>query len=217
MAPALGALSLAGWFALWGGPAPPAAIAFWKLPTGGFYPEHALYALACLGAYFVCVEAALQWRPFWHGLSLRTGVLCAIAIAVLFALFPPLENRFVVPTMGFLDLAARAVLGTSPVKVLLFAPLAWAAVVRFRRPGLASLVAFGHVLLMAGAYLAWDKYALLPLAALWWLHAVDEVPTSSDFVRRGPGGSFPGLAPPGSDLREPDHPGKLPTGSNTAR
>jgi hypothetical protein len=171
MAPAAAALSLAGWILLWGGPAPHAELEAQRISPRAFFPEHGLYALVCLGVYFVLLEAMLERRQFWKGLTLRAGLLWALVIAAVFALFPPLETvNYFRPSMGFLDRAARVLL-CDPARVALYAAVAWGAVVGLRRLSLTSCLVAGHVLVMMKAHIAWDKYALPTLAALWWLHA----------------------------------------------
>jgi hypothetical protein len=176
MAPAAAAASLVGWGLLWRGPAPHAALEAQRISPRAFFPEHGLYALACLGVYFVLLAAALERRQFWEGMTLRVGLGWALVITAAFALFSPLQNvNYFMPSMGFLDRAARFLL-CDPARVALYAAVAWGAVVGLRRPSLTSCLVAGHVLVMMKAHIAWDKYALPTLAALWWLHAWEDHP-----------------------------------------
>lgn len=136
--------------------------------------RNSLYLLTCIGAYFVVVEAVLFWR--WRVLrevASWRGAAIAVGLGVLFAVFPPLRNiEGVLPTMGYLDRAAVAVLGDVPRMVLYWA-LAVLAVIRFRPEGPAFWLVMANAGMMMKAHIGWDKYAMALLAALWLLKSRD--------------------------------------------
>lgn len=180
IAPLVAALSLLGWVALFGGFAPAPALE-WQAPSTAeplrVFPHHGLYFLSCIGLYFVLPEVLLfrhasitapqPWRP-------RRVASIALVLAGLFLLYPPLGNvEFWIPTMGYLDRAARAALG-DPLRMLLFFLLALGACLRFARWSLASVLVAVNAVLMLKAHVGWDKYALPLLVVLWYLRATDE-------------------------------------------
>ena len=110
IAPAIAALSLAGWYVLFGGFAPRTALHAQNLAVH-FYPEHGLYFLTCIGLYFVVMECVL-FRSVAPLLAPGPGAIAiAVAISICFLFFPPIENvNPPVPTMGYLDIAVRSVM-----------------------------------------------------------------------------------------------------------
>ncbi|HEY1747450.1 MAG TPA: hypothetical protein VGG11_11915 [Xanthobacteraceae bacterium] len=175
IAPAIAALSLGGWYAFFDGFAPQTALQAQNLTTAHFYPEHGLYFLSCIGLDFVVVECIL----FRSVAPLRAprpeAIVIAAAVAVLFLFFSPIQNiNPPVPTMGYLDIAARSVLPT-PARVILFWALAMLAVLRFRPLSPAGLMLYANAALLACAHVAWDKYALPMLATLWLLKSADRL------------------------------------------
>lgn len=160
--------SMGGWYAFFGGFAPPAALASQRIDAGRLFVDHGLYFLACVGAYFVLVEAALFRRRFWREIS-RAGYVLAAATAALFVAFPPLRNvDFAIPAMGFLDTAARLVLD-DVARTALLGVLAACAAARFSRLDTGSLFVWANALVMTTAHIGWDKYALPVLAVLWYM------------------------------------------------
>jgi hypothetical protein len=174
IAPAIAVLSLAGWFILFGGFAPQTALQAQNL-AAHFYPEHGLYFLTCIGFYFVVVECIL-FRSVTPLLTPARGAIAtAAAISILFLFFPPIENvNPPVPTMGYLDIAARAVLPTL-ARVIVFWALAILAALRFRPLSIGGIMLYANAVMMACAHVAWDKYALPMLATLWLLKSADRL------------------------------------------
>jgi hypothetical protein len=172
--PALAGLSLAGWYLFFGAAAPQPALQAQGIGAR-LYPEHGLYFLACIGVYFVLAECLLfrsaerLWRPA------PDSIAAAIAVSALFLFWPPIENvNAIVPTMGYFDIALRSILPT-PARIAVFWLFAVLACLRFRPLSLGGLMLYANALLMAGAHVAWDKYALPLLAALWLLKSADQI------------------------------------------
>ena len=167
----LAAASLLIWLALWGGLAPPLAIERWTPGTTALLsvrPQHTLYFLACIGAYYVVPEALLDRRL--PDVTRNVVLTSALGLGVLFVAFPPIANVQGLPTMGYLDRAAHLL--PDALRVLLFYLLAVCAAVRFARRRSLELPLVGiNALLMSKAHIAWDKYALPLLVVLWYLHA----------------------------------------------
>lgn len=181
--------SLGGWWLLFGGPAPPPALASQpEFAAVGFelWPEHGLYILACLGAYYALPEWVLlrrDWNPLAAGRQAlarrdKGALLMAVSLAGAFLMFPPLQNeQYGIPTMGFLDRAFRLVLGDG-LRVLCFYLLALTAALRFRKVGLVQMLVLANLGVLSLAHITWDKYPLPLLAVLWYLAArspVEEV------------------------------------------
>ncbi len=171
IAPALACTSLLGWIALFGGLVPEASIERWPTPqTDSSYlrPRFALYALATVGAYFVAVELVLFQRlDVLRRAFTPAGGLVFVALATLYALFPPMMTDHAGGPVGrVLRLALAPEL--RPVVLL---GLGWLVVVRFRGTGLAAWVVGLHVAMMAKAWAPWDKYALPVVGILWLLKA----------------------------------------------
>ncbi len=171
---AIAALSLAGWYLFFGAAAPQPALQAQHIGVGRFYPEHGLYFLTCIGVYFVLPECLLfrSAEPL-----LRPGpwsFVIALAISGLFWLSPPIANVVIVPTMGYFDIAVRSVLST-PARLILFWLLAVLACLRLRPLSLGGLMLYANALILGGAHVAWDKYALPMLAALWLLKSADQI------------------------------------------
>lgn len=175
IAPAIAVVSLAGWYLFFGDFAPQIALRAQNLTAGRLFPEHGLYFLACIGLYFVVLECIL-FRSVAPLLAPTRGTIAiAAAVTLLFLFFPPLENvNPPVATMGYLDTAARFVLPT-PARLALFWALAILAVLRLRPLSTGGLMLYANVALLACAHVAWDKYALPMLAALWLLKSADRL------------------------------------------
>ena len=110
--------------------------------------------------------------PFRPGWSRRRLAALAVALALAFALFPPLSNEGPTPAFGLLDRTLKLAF-PDPVRVLVFYALALLAVLRFSDFTLESACVLIYALLMAKAHLAWDKYALPVLLVLWWIAALE--------------------------------------------
>jgi hypothetical protein len=169
IAPAIAAASLAGWYLFFGDFASESALHAQNLSAIRFFPEHGLYFLACIGLYFVVLESIL-FRSVAAALAPGPGAIAiAAAVTILFLFFPPIENtHHPVATMGYFDIAARFVLPT-PARLALFWALAILAVIRLRPLSAGGLMLYANAALLACAHVAWDKYALPMLAALWLL------------------------------------------------
>jgi hypothetical protein len=175
IAPAIATLSLAGWYVFFGGFAPQTALRAQNIAADHVFPEHGLYFLTCIGFYFVVVECIL-FRSVAPSLAPGRGAIAiAAAVSLLFLFFPPIENiNPPVPTMGYLDIAARSVLPT-PARVILFWALAVLAALRLRPLSTGGLMLYANAALLACAHVAWDKYALPMLATLWLLKSADRL------------------------------------------
>ena len=175
IAPAIAAVSLAGWYVFFGDLAPKIALHAQNLTAGRFYPEHGLYFLACIGLYFVVLECMLFRSVAPLSASAPGAIALAAAVTILFLFFPPVENiNPPVATMGYLDIAARFVLPT-PARLALFWALAILAALRLRPLSTGGLMLYANAALLACAHVAWDKYALPMLAALWLLKSADRL------------------------------------------
>jgi hypothetical protein len=81
--------------------------------------------------------------------------------------------------MGYLDVAARTLL-TDPWRMVVFCSLAILACWRFRRWDLMSALVFVNAATLLKAHIAWDKYALPTLVALWYMRARADEPVAVD-------------------------------------
>ena len=79
--------------------------------------------------------------------------------------------------MGYFDIAMRAVLST-PARMILYWALVVVACLRFRPSSLGGLMLYANAIIMTGAHLAWDKYAL-PLLTVWLLKSADRLDMKS--------------------------------------
>jgi len=189
LAPLIAAASLFGWIILFDGLVPPIAAATKSVSTAKLFrlfPDHVLYSLSCVGIYFILPETVLFWRDVSAPkLFLKRNLMIALALGVLFMLFPPLRNvDFSVTTMGFLDRGARLILPDF-LRLTLFYFLALAACVRFNRYSLAALMVFMNALIMMKAHISWDKYALVLLVILWYMKATGTLAPLSDGEQHG--------------------------------
>lgn len=164
------------WWWIFGGFVPPTGQAVWDPRTTAssvIRPENALYFLACVGIYFVVVEAMLIHRcRVDHLLSRLRSPLAVggtLLVLVLFVVFPPWANVQVraMATMGFLDKGAHLVL-PDVARIVFFAFLACLAVVRFATVSLETMLLLSNAFLMTKAHIGWDKYALPLLVVLWF-------------------------------------------------
>ncbi|MEK6642360.1 MAG: hypothetical protein AAB385_10405 [Planctomycetota bacterium] len=173
----LSAASLLFWFALFGGTAPRTS-GRTHLSTdaaGALHPEHALYFLSCIGAYFAIPDLIIfrnvtGWRTASRISSLLVGILVIIA----FALWPPLGNdpNAGVESMGYLDKSLRWFLSDRP-RIIVLALLAWLCLSHILQHPLALALVLLQAATLLKSHIAWDKYALPVLVALWLLQAED--------------------------------------------
>lgn len=169
---------LTAWFLFWGGFGPPAEVARQRISTaelGRWFPHQSLYALACIGAYIVLPSWILARHTMIRRVRWRVGLAIGAVLVLAFVAFPPLRNiDYVVEVMGHLDRLVRWLTRDSDAaRLVIFFMLAWIAAVRFSRWSLASALVWVHVLLMAKAHFAWDKYHYPLIICLWFL-AADE-------------------------------------------
>ncbi|MEM7227387.1 MAG: hypothetical protein AAF432_01085 [Planctomycetota bacterium] len=195
IAPMIAAMTLSGWFILFGGPAPLNEIARQRMITSGLFGivwHNPMYFLAAVGAWYVVqglIIGLIDWRQIRA--SWRLAALIAVAIGAAMIIAPPLGNHppFPIRDMGMLDRWLRLMTGDSDVlRLSLLGGLAGLAVLRFRHWSVASALVFAQTILMFKAHIMWDKYALPLIICLWFLTAdeqpVHEPPTLSRPARR---------------------------------
>lgn len=169
----LACASLLIWIIIFGGFAPDRAMQRWTPATADLWhvrPQHALYFLACVGLYYVVPETVFSRR--WPARPGRRRGWIVAGLAGMFLLFPPLANVQGLPTMGYLDRAAHALLPDA-LRMLLFFGLALLACLRFAERTLPATLVIANAGVMFKAHIAWDKYALPLLVVLWYLYARD--------------------------------------------
>lgn len=175
--PALALVSLGGWIWVYGGLAPPAALAVHvesAANLGAVFPRNALYFLACLGAYHVVLEAAC-FRGRRRNLPWVAFGSCAVVLLALFAAFPPFGNVHAsIASMGALDRVLRGLFpDLARVGVLwVLASMAVTRLVLRGVPLMRTLILANAVAVMLIPF-AWDKYAL-PMMVLAWMRTADE-------------------------------------------
>lgn len=169
---------LASWIILWGGFGPPAEVKRQAVSTAQhqflFYPQYALYGLACLALYFVLP----RWLLFDRKLdaarifSPRNLILLALIITG-FYFFPPQDNfNYEIDNMGYFDRMIRDAVGAhSLTRQCILALFAWITVCSFFRLSLPSALLAVHIIILAKAHIAWDKYQLPMIVCLWFLVA----------------------------------------------
>ncbi|MBE9212597.1 hypothetical protein IQ247_07685 [Plectonema cf. radiosum LEGE 06105] len=166
LAPLTASFSIFGWFLLFKGIAPQAAITERSTPEvqlnwWSIELNSSLYFLACVGLYFVIPELIL-FRPKLRikKILTRTNIFLAVVLLLLFIIFPPLEAH------GILIKVAK-ILPNDFLRLTLFYFLALITCWRFfKRPNLAFWILLVNSGLMIKAY-PWDKY-LLPLLIVFW-------------------------------------------------
>jgi len=176
MSPAMAAASLMAWFAIFHGFGPPAAMgAQWPPTTAVTYVcvDHALYFLSCIGLYYCLPEMILSPAQIWPGISgrWRWNAALAAVLAIAFAVSPPIGNADL-GTMGYFDVALRSAVDDRARMILLYFFALW-ALVRFAVPRNTFIgwMVLANVVMMTKAHLAWDKYALPLICALWLVNA----------------------------------------------
>ncbi len=197
---------LAGWCLLWGGFGPPSEVAKQQILTAPLFrvvPQYAIYSLAGVGFYFVVVHWTLLDRR-WNvrsWISTRSLMLLAMSIAAS-VIFTPVGNVDYVPrSMGYLDRMIPIAVGDSmPARIAVFTILGWLGFRLISRWSLGSAIVLAHVLIMAKAHIAWDKYLFPVLACLWFLSA-DSNGNSREDVEQGAGESRTANLQPGTGQR----------------
>lgn len=177
-----GALVLAAWIAFWGGFGPPGEVERQAVSTAQnkvlFYPQYALYGLACLGLYFVLPRWLIADRRLKprDAFSVRSVALL-FAVAVCFWFFPPEDNfNYEIENMGYFDRLIRSAVGADSFqRQLILGAFAWIAALHLCRRSLASTLVLVHLLVLTKAHIAWDKYELPMLVCLWFLFADERV------------------------------------------
>ncbi|WP_017299501.1 hypothetical protein [Nodosilinea nodulosa] len=177
LAPLIAGLSLFGWFYLFQGLAPEAALKVrstpevqqtnWALTPGG-----AVNFLSFIGLYvaiseFLLFEPKQRFRNFRELLKQKKLKILLIAAGLLLycIIFPPLLTG-----LGTTSKIANLI-SSSSLKIIFFYSLALLACLRFSRLNLMTLVVLFNSLIMMKAF-PWDKY-ILPLAiAFWYLKSV---------------------------------------------
>jgi hypothetical protein len=190
-------ITLIPWMLLFEGLAPAAGLAEWPrhvISLERLAPGYGLYFVACIGAYFVVPELLLFRR--WHlfaELRTRRSALLALAVVLLFIVFPPLSEA---RTHGALNRLAMlmlppALLGDLSLvsRLLGFGVLAWLACVRFARFDLVFWLLLANATIMLAVFEPWEKYDLAMLVALWYLRSIDDLEQKIDlFGLVGSGG-----------------------------
>lgn len=172
--------SLAGWIVSFGGFGPQSEVAVQGVATAKLsflLPNNGLYFLTCIGAYYVIPELLLfRDVSFIKKLPSRKNACIAIALFVLFIMFPPIQNiHYPHPQMGYIDRFVCLFL-PDHLKPFIFYILALLACIRFSKINLAFWLLYSNVLLMFKAHVGWDKYALALLIVLWYLAGSKEPP-----------------------------------------
>lgn len=178
--PLIASLSILGWFLLFNGIAPQTGLALSTTPEVqqslfSVAPDSSLYFLACVGLYFVIPEICLFHTRSLFRLNLAIqklftpkSCLLAFALAILFAIFPPLE------THGILTNVANK-LPNDFFKLTLYYFLALLAALRFfRRIDIGFWILLVNCGLMMKAF-PWDKYVLPLLVIFWYLKSINSL------------------------------------------
>jgi hypothetical protein len=170
--PTISALSIFGWFILFGGLAPSAALDSELIPDvqkslWNLTPHSTLYFLACIGLSYVIPEFFLFYRSFnWRKLFTIRRLIIAGSLLAVFIIFPPyLMGK------GTLWKISEAL----PFDVLsppLFYVLALITCWRFSQINLSFWLLAFNALIMMKAF-PWDKYALPLIVILWYLRSND--------------------------------------------
>jgi hypothetical protein len=168
LAPTIAALSLLGWFYLFGGLAPESAYGARPAPAVqrsllAFAPGGAIHFLAFVGLYLVIPEFFLfHPRAHWHRLKQQWRRVAMIAVCLLLyvLIFPPQE----LASGNVVKLANSLPHGI--LSLGFYYLLALLACVRFFRPDLMGLIILFNAAIMMKAY-PWDRY-ILPVAVVFW-------------------------------------------------
>ncbi len=198
---AAGGAALIAWFVVFDGVGPKPGVDRWVpyypdaiVEPLEFIPEYGLFFLACMGIYFVVPEFVLfRRRVDWRSHLNRRNLVIALALLVPWLLFPPTFTDD--EPGGMFGRLARFLMPDDPVRLCALYGLALLTCVRFARLDLPFLILAFQVLMMLKAQLAWEKYGLPILVALWYLKAIHALD----------GGAFPRLErrSPGLAARDP--------------
>ena len=184
IAPACASASIFFWFWIFGGLGPPSGIDKWiplyPAPMIDFLrliPEYGLYFLTLVGVYFAIPEFFLfrRWRD-WEPPSPKRVIATVLILGLAYAIFPP--TTYTNP-MGALDRVVRTFVASDGLRMFIFYALALCACLRFRRLDLAFWILAVTFIMDMKSQLAWEKYALPAIVALWYLksiRAIDEGP-----------------------------------------
>ena len=139
-------------------------------------PAAGLFALGCVGLYYVIPEWLLLHRSVaWRQLiSVRNG-LFALGLLALFLAFPMYQGHGMIRTVVKLTHQPPHI--TSGL--LLFVP-ACLAVIRFSRLNLGTWLVLAHVAMMMKAF-PWENYMVPLLAILWYLASAAPHTIGADF------------------------------------
>ncbi|MBD2260583.1 hypothetical protein [Pseudanabaena sp. FACHB-2040] len=172
--PFFAALSLLGWFVLFGGLTPQNALAARPAPEvqqslWALLPNSGLFFLSGLGLAFVIPEFLLFYRRLdWKAVFSKKSLLIAVGLLVLFIVFPPPDfARGLAWRVGGL-------MPLLPLRQALFYGLAVLTCLRFANLSLASWMVLFNALIMMKAF-PWDRYALPLLIVLWYLQARNQM------------------------------------------
>ena len=162
--------SIFGWFLLFKGMAPEAAINSGRAPSVqqtlmSLTPNTGLYSLSVIGLYFVVPEFLLFRKQVKAQMSFswKTG-LGALALLIIFLVCPPPSDWHT--PIGFLQRMSEAI--PDYFRFGLFYLLALLTCVRFSRLNLGFWMVLFNALMMMKAH-SWDRYTLPLLVALWYL------------------------------------------------
>jgi hypothetical protein len=158
--------SLIGWIIFFGGPGPSTGVVEQNIQTGKLHPDHGLYFLTAIGAYYVAVEFLIFRKIRCQTTSPR--LIIAGIVFLTFLVFPPFGNVVITDTMGYLDKAFR-LLVPDWLRMFGFLVLAILTCLRFEPFSLSGLIVYSNATLLMFPHIAWDKYALPALATLWLL------------------------------------------------
>ncbi|GAB4013850.1 hypothetical protein GCM10028808_34430 [Spirosoma migulaei] len=180
-------LTLVGWILFWNGLGPSAEIARQEYDRTQYNllysPGFVMYAAACIGAYYVIPEFLIRPHLSFYSDYVKrqpalvlTWLLLICAIIVWFPARQTYNDYFKVAELGLLDRLVMSVGFNNVSKQIVFGGLMLLTVLRFARfkSGLAGWIAFMNILMLGKAYVAWDKYLLPTITALWFLTLFDK-------------------------------------------
>ncbi len=166
------AATLGIWIAIFGGLVPAPALEPWPTPmieVALIRWDHAAFFATIVGAYFVVPEFLLFRRretldELW---TLRAALLGLLVVAA----FAALPWAFAEKPLGIFNRTAGALLPVPWLQAGVYAVLAWLACVRFARLDLAFWILLASLAIWLKAQVAWEKYLLPVVCALWYLRA----------------------------------------------
>ncbi|MBD2260582.1 hypothetical protein [Pseudanabaena sp. FACHB-2040] len=178
--PFFAALSLLGWFVLFGGlapqnalasrPAPDVQYSFWAL-----LPSSSIFFLSSIGLSFVIPEFLLLYRRLdWSAVFSKKSLLIAGGLLLLFIIFPPPESA-----KGLVWRVAEAPDGVLFIPRLtiqrgVYYGLALLTCLRFSNLGLGGWMVLFNALIMLKAF-PWDRYSLPLIIVLWYLQSKNQL------------------------------------------